>query len=99
MSKLVFLWHGDREAIIETVKGLIECYDADRDGDDFWTKYVCPSGIGVDLNMKVAHEDGNDFVVTKAYPNYSDGTANRSTCITISKSQTANNNTTEEGSF
>jgi hypothetical protein len=65
--------------------GLIELWDLDRDGDDYWHSYELPDGSYVDINIYVWADNGKDFLSSTAYPVWRDGQVNTTHGVTIKR--------------
>lgn len=73
-----------KESTIETIKaretelrnyarGLVELYDRDRDGDDYWTAYNFGDGSFADVNIWIDENGKHEWLVVTAYPVAIDG--------------------------
>lgn len=61
----------NRELLRAYMKGLIELFDIDRDGDDWWGSLRLPNGSYADINIYVYSMDENsneELLCATAYP-------------------------------
>jgi hypothetical protein len=71
------------EIISAFASGLIELYDFDRDGDDYWHGYKLPDGSYVDINIYVFSDGDKEWLNATAYPIWGDGQINTSHGVTV----------------
>jgi hypothetical protein len=65
--------------------GLVELWDFDRDGDDYWHSYQLPDGSYIDINIYLYSDEGKEFISSTAYPVWKDGQINTSHGVTIKR--------------
>lgn len=54
-------------------RGLVELYDRDRDGDDYWTAFDFGDGSFADVNIWIDENGKHEWLVVTAYPVTIDG--------------------------
>lgn len=100
----------EKESTIETIKAhepelrnfarnVVELYDRDRDGDDYWTSYSFGDGSFADVNVWIDEQGKHEWLVVTAYPVAIDGSIITNQYRQLYKESLKANYTTTKGNF
>lgn len=78
-------------------KSLVELYDVDRDGDDYWTAFDFGDGSFADVNVWIDSIGKHEILKVTAYPVRLDGSTVTSAYRTLYKQSLKAKYTTHEG--
>lgn len=65
--------------------GLVELFDADRDGDDYWTAFDFGDGSFADINIWIDVRGSHEYLLVDAYPVLIDGSTDTRAYRTLYK--------------
>lgn len=76
---------------------IVELYDVDREGDDYWTAYSFGDGSFADVNIWIDSNGKHEWLVVTAYPVAIDGSTVTSEYRQLHKESLKAKYTTHEG--
>jgi hypothetical protein len=66
-------------------QGVVDTYNLDHHGDDYWTACELPNGSYVDVNLYISTEDGEETCYVTVYPVNGAGQTQTSYGVTLYK--------------